>query len=148
MQRISFIVVPVMLIELASALLLAYFFESSLTIILLALVLGIWAITFIFFTNMHQKLTDGYDHSILNKIVKQLESADLDISLFPKKIDQKFIEIDLDNLQIEDNKFDLKKYSILSTIFFTKGDLFSNIITSSLGTIEIYDKTINAISVM
>ena len=70
MQRISFIVVPVMLIELASALLLAYFFESSLTIILLALVLGIWAITFIFFTNMHQKLTDGYNHSIVDRLVQ------------------------------------------------------------------------------
>ena len=70
MQRISFIVVPVMLIELASALLLAYFFESSLTIILLALVIGIWAITLIFFTNMHQKLTDGYDHSIVNRLVQ------------------------------------------------------------------------------
>ena len=70
MQRISFIVVPVMLIELASALLLAYFFESSLTIILLALVFGIWAITFIFFTNMHQKLTDGYDHSIVDRLVQ------------------------------------------------------------------------------
>ena len=70
MQRISFIVVPVMLIELASALFLAYFFDSSLTIILLALVLGIWAITFIFFTNMHQKLTDGYDHSIVDRLVQ------------------------------------------------------------------------------
>ena len=70
MQRISFIVVPVMLIELASALLIAYFFESSLTIILLAFVLGIWAITFIFFTNMHQKLTNGYDHSIVDRLVK------------------------------------------------------------------------------
>lgn len=70
MQRISFIVVPVMLIELASALLLAYFFESSLTIILLTLVLGIWAITFIFFTNMHQKFTDGYDHSIVDRLVQ------------------------------------------------------------------------------
>mgnify|MGYP005731944447 FL=1 len=70
MQRISFIVVPVMLIELASALLLAYFFESSLTIILLALLLGIWGITFIFFTNMHQKLTDGYDHSIVDRLVQ------------------------------------------------------------------------------
>ena len=69
MQRISFIVVPVMLIELASALLLAYFFESNLIIILLALVLGIWAITFIFFTNIHQKLTDGYDHSIVDRLV-------------------------------------------------------------------------------
>ena len=70
MQRISFIVVPVMLIEVASALLLAYFFGSSLTIILLALVLCIWGITFIFFTNMHNKLTDGYDHSIVDKLVK------------------------------------------------------------------------------
>ncbi|MEL0174839.1 MAG: hypothetical protein VW904_08905 [bacterium] len=70
MRRISFIVIPVMLIELASALLLSYFFRSSLTIILLALVLGIWAITFIFFTNMHQKLTDGYDHSIVDRLVQ------------------------------------------------------------------------------
>ena len=36
----------------------------------LALVLGIWAITFIFFTNMHQKLTDGYDHSIVDRLVQ------------------------------------------------------------------------------
>ena len=70
MQRISIIVIPAMLIELASALLLAYFFESSLTIILLALVMGIWAITLIFFTNMHQKLTDGYNHSIVNRLVQ------------------------------------------------------------------------------
>ena len=70
MQRISFIVITAMITELASALLLAYFFESSLTIILLALVLGIWAITFIFFTNMHQKLTDGYDHSIVDRLVQ------------------------------------------------------------------------------
>ena len=59
MQRISFIVIPAMLVELASALLLAYFFRSSLTIILLAFLLGAWAVTFIFFTNMHQKLTYG-----------------------------------------------------------------------------------------
>ena len=70
MQRISFIVIPVMLIELASALLLSYFFRSSLTIILLALLLGVWGITFIFFTNMHQKLTNGFDPSIVDKLVK------------------------------------------------------------------------------
>ena len=70
MQRISFIVIPVMLIESASALLLAYFFRSSLTIILLALLLGIWGITFIFFTNMHQKLTNGYDPSIVDRLIQ------------------------------------------------------------------------------
>ena len=36
-----------------------------------------------------------------------ITSDDIDISLFSKNTDQKFIEIDLDNLQIEDNKFDL-----------------------------------------
>ena len=70
MERISFIVIPVMIIELASALLLAYFFQSSLTIILLALLLGIWGITFIFFTNMHQKLTNGYDPTTVERLVQ------------------------------------------------------------------------------
>ncbi len=70
MQRISFIVIPTMLVELASALLLAYFFRSSLTIILLAFLLGVWAITFIFFTNMHQKLTNGYNHSIVDRLIQ------------------------------------------------------------------------------
>ena len=70
MQRISFIVIPVMLIELGSALLLSYFFRSSLTIVLLALLLGIWGITFIFFTNMHQKLTNGYDRANVDSLVK------------------------------------------------------------------------------
>ncbi len=70
MQRISFIVIPAMLVELASGLLLAYFFRSSLTIILLAFLLGIWGITFIFFTNIHQKLTNGYDHSVVDRLVQ------------------------------------------------------------------------------
>ena len=70
MQRISFIVIPAMLVELASGLLLAYFFRSSLTIILLAFLLGIWGITFIFFTNLHQKLTTGYDRIIVDTLVK------------------------------------------------------------------------------
>ena len=70
MRRISFIVIPAMLIELASALLLVYFFRSSLTIILLVPLLGIWGITFIFFTNMHQKLTTGYDRTTVDTLVK------------------------------------------------------------------------------
>ena len=70
MQRISLIVIPAMLIELASALSLAYFFRSTITIILLVLLLGIWGITFIFFTNIHQKLTNGYDRSIVCRLVQ------------------------------------------------------------------------------
>ena len=70
MKRISIIVIPAMLIELASALLLAYFFRSSQTIILLVLLLGVWATTFIFFTNMHHKLTIGYDRRIVDRLIK------------------------------------------------------------------------------
>ena len=70
MRRISFIVIPTMLTELASALLLAYFFRSSLTIILLALLLGVWAITLIFFTKLHQKLTNGYNQTIVYRLVQ------------------------------------------------------------------------------
>ena len=70
MMRISFIVIPFMLLELTSAILLAYFFRSILIIILLALLLGIWVITFFFFTDMHQKLTTGYDRAIVDKLVQ------------------------------------------------------------------------------
>jgi len=52
------------------------------------------------------------DNLVINYLKKKFPScsiigADIDISLFPKKIDQKLIEIDLDNLQIRNNKFDL-----------------------------------------
>ena len=36
-----------------------------------------------------------------------ITSADIDLSIFSKKIDRQLIEIDLDNIQIKDNKFDL-----------------------------------------
>ncbi len=53
-----------------------------------------------------------------------ITSADIDISLFLKKTDQKFIEIDLDNLQIEDNKFDL----IFSNFFIQLASNFEKLI--------------------
>ncbi|MDC3074992.1 methyltransferase domain-containing protein [Pelagibacteraceae bacterium] len=36
-----------------------------------------------------------------------ITSADIDLSVFTKKTDQQLIEIDLDNIQIKDSKFDL-----------------------------------------
>ena len=53
-----------------------------------------------------------------------ITSADIDISLFPKKTDQKFIEIDLDNLQIGNNKFDL----IFSNFFIQLASNFEKLI--------------------
>jgi hypothetical protein len=70
MTRISFIVIPVMFLELTSAILLGYFFRSILTIILIIILVGIWGVTFIFFTNIHQDLTKGYDSNIVNWLVK------------------------------------------------------------------------------
>ena len=53
-----------------------------------------------------------------------ITSADIDLSLFSKKTDQKFIEIDLDNLQFGDNKFDL----IFSNFFIQLASNFEKLI--------------------
>ena len=53
-----------------------------------------------------------------------ITSADIDISLFCKKKDQKFIEIDLDNLQFGNNKFDL----IFSNFFIQLASNFKKLI--------------------
>ena len=70
MQRISFIVVPVMIIELLSGFMLVYYFWSNLFILCLIILLFIWLITFVFFTKLHQSLLDGYDKKIVDKLVK------------------------------------------------------------------------------
>ena len=70
MQRISFIVVPVMILELFSAFMLVYYLRSNLLILCLIILLFIWLITFVFFTKLHQSLLDGYDKTIVDKLVK------------------------------------------------------------------------------
>ena len=70
MQRISFIVVPVMIIELLSGFMLVYYFRSNLFILCLIILLVIWLITFVFFTKLHQSLLGGYDKIIVDKLVQ------------------------------------------------------------------------------
>ena len=70
MQRISFIVVPVMIIELLSGFMLVYYFRSNLLILCLIILLVIWSITFVFFTKLHQSLLGGYDKIIVDKLVQ------------------------------------------------------------------------------
>ena len=53
-----------------------------------------------------------------------ITSADIDISLLPIKTDQKLIEIDMDDLQIRDNKFDL----IFSNFFIQLTSNFEKLI--------------------
>ena len=70
MQRISFIVVPVMILELFTAFMLVYYIRSNLLILCMIILLFIWFITFVFFTKLHQSLLDGYDKTIVDKLVK------------------------------------------------------------------------------
>jgi len=70
MQRISFIVVPVMIIELLSGFMLVYYIRSNLLILCLIILLVIWLITFVFFTKLHQSLLGGYDKIIVDKLVQ------------------------------------------------------------------------------
>ena len=69
------------------------------------------------------------DKLIINYLKKRfpscsITSADIDLSLFSKNTDQKFIEIDLDNLQFGDNKFDL----IFSNFFIQLASNFEKLI--------------------
>ena len=70
MQRISFIVVPAMILELLSAIMLVYYIRSNLLTVCLIILLVIWLITFVFFTKLHQSLLGGYDKIIVDKLVQ------------------------------------------------------------------------------
>ena len=70
MQRISFIVVPVMILEFLSAFILVYYIQSNLLILCLGILIVIWLVTFVFFTKLHQRLLNGYDKSIVDKLVQ------------------------------------------------------------------------------
>ena len=71
MNRVSFIVVPTMITELVSGILvvltLPKFFLFKISLGILA---SIWIVTFLFFTKLHQSLTVGYDEVLVNKLVR------------------------------------------------------------------------------
>ena len=70
MNNISLIVVPVMILELATGvLLLAGNSKNILIIISFSLLILIWAITGIFFSGAHGKLITGYNVLVVDKLV-------------------------------------------------------------------------------
>ena len=71
-KRISFIVIPVMLLELVSGLILIYLDNrhSTPSLISFGILILIWIITGLFFAKAHQDLTAGYDREIVKKIIK------------------------------------------------------------------------------
>ena len=72
MSRISFVVIPAMLTELFTLILIIIStdpIDTLLTVSGLLLVL-IWLMTAVFFSGVHQKLTLGYDKTVVDKLVK------------------------------------------------------------------------------
>ena len=71
MSRISFIVVPAMIIEFITGIMMLQFGFSSnfLFISSLFILLVIWVITLVFFTKMHQGLISGYNKLIVDRLI-------------------------------------------------------------------------------
>ena len=71
MRNISFIVVPVMILEFLSGLLLVLYHSNheSLLRISFILLLIIWLVTALFFAQIHQKLSKGYDETLVRNLV-------------------------------------------------------------------------------
>ena len=72
MRSISYVVIPVMLTELLTLILLIYTMdEMNISLVLSAIMLFvIWVITAVFFSGAHQKLTLGYDKSVVRDLIK------------------------------------------------------------------------------
>lgn len=72
MRRISYVVIPIMLTELLTLILLIYTMDGmNISLVLSAIVLFlIWIITAAFFSGAHQKLTFGYDKSVIDGLIK------------------------------------------------------------------------------
>ena len=72
MARISYVVIPAMLTELFT-LILVVISMDQIDILVLAsaiLLIFIWLMTAVFFSGVHQKLTLGYDQTAVDKLVK------------------------------------------------------------------------------
>ena len=67
MNRISYIVIPAMVIEMLSGIMLVIINDDF--IISFSLLVCIWIITFVFFTNIHQHLLSKYENTAVEKLV-------------------------------------------------------------------------------
>ena len=72
MSRISYVVIPAMLTELFTLILIVISMDQIDTLVLASAVLliFIWLMTAVFFSGVHQKLTLGYDQTVVDKLVK------------------------------------------------------------------------------
>ena len=72
MSRISFVVIPAMLTELFTLILFIISTDPIDTLVTVSglLLVLIWLMTAFFFSGVHQKLTSGYDKTVVDKLVK------------------------------------------------------------------------------
>ena len=72
MSRISYVVIPAMVTELFTLILIIISMDQIDTLVLASaiLLIFIWLITAVFFSGVHQKLTLGYDQTVVDKLVK------------------------------------------------------------------------------
>ena len=70
MNKISYIVIPVMSIEAISGIILLYDDQTVLFIISLIILLVIWTLTAFYFTRTHHLLAKGYKKEIIRKLVQ------------------------------------------------------------------------------
>ena len=72
MSRISYVVIPAMVTELFTLILIIISMDQIDTLVLASaiLLIFIWLITAVFFSGIHQKLTLGYDQTVVDKLVK------------------------------------------------------------------------------
>ena len=72
MSRISYVVVPAMLTELFTLIFLIIFMDKIDPLVTVSglLLIIIWVMTAVFFSGVHQKLTSGYDKTVVNSLVK------------------------------------------------------------------------------
>ena len=72
MSRISYVVIPAMLTELFTLILIVISMNQIDTLVLASaiLLIFIWLMTAVFFSGVHQKLTLGYDQTVVDKLVK------------------------------------------------------------------------------
>ena len=72
MSRISYVVIPAMLTELFTLILIVISMDQIDTLVLASaiLLMFIWLMTAVFFSGVHQKLTLGYEQTVVDKLVK------------------------------------------------------------------------------
>jgi len=72
MARISYVVIPAMLTELFTLILIVITMDQIDTLVIVSaiLLIFIWLMTAVFFSGVHQKLTLGYDQTVVDKLVK------------------------------------------------------------------------------